>query len=165
MYFVLVNRVQCTALLFLGGIVEYTNVLCQGGRIQYMLLHFFYTPFLCFILKLSTENIKKNHRKKTVLKMWSQIFQKKSKFWFKCKLKFFFLKVSKITFQKKSQCKFKGKSETTFSKQLCPKMFSVLSFRMENTKVIENRTPVYFCLHHEFYNFLSILGHFCCFKA
>ena len=28
---------------------------------------------------------------------------------------------------------------------------------------IENQTPVYFCLPHEFDNFLSIFGHFCCF--
>ena len=42
-------------------------------------------------------------------------------------------------------------------------MFSVR--RMEHKKPIENRTPVYFCLHHEFYTFLSIFRHFCCFAA
>ena len=42
-------------------------------------------------------------------------------------------------------------------------MFSVLISRIEHQKVIENQTPVYFC--HEFYNFLSILGPFCCFAA
>ena len=30
-------------------------------------------------------------------------------------------------------------------------MFSVLSFRMEHKKAIENWTSVYFCLHREFY--------------
>ena len=43
-----------------------------------------------------------------------------------------------------------------FQKRFCPKiflMFSVLSFRMEHKKAIENLTPVYFCLHHEFYIF------------
>ena len=32
-------------------------------------------------------------------------------------------------------------------------MLSMLSFRMEYKKAIENRTPVYFCLYHEFYKF------------
>ena len=44
-------------------------------------------------------------------------------------------------------------------------MFSMLSSMMEHKKAIEKRTPVYFCQHHEFYKFLSILGHFCCFAA
>ena len=30
-------------------------------------------------------------------------------------------------------------------------MFSVLGSKMEHKKSIENRTAVYFCLHHEFY--------------
>ena len=69
----------------------------------------------------------------------------------------------KITFFSKDiECKvmiFFKKSETTFLKQFCPKiflMFCVLSFRIEHKKDVENRTPVYFCLPHEFYNFLSI---------
>ena len=44
-------------------------------------------------------------------------------------------------------------------------MFSVLGSRMEHKKAIENRTAVYFCLHHEFYKFLSIFGHFWCFAV
>ena len=43
-------------------------------------------------------------------------------------------------------------------------MFSVLTFRMEHKKAIENRTTVYFCLHYELLKNLSILGHFCCFR-
>ena len=44
-------------------------------------------------------------------------------------------------------------------------MFSVLGSSMEHKKGIENRTAVYFCLHHEFYKMLSIFGHFCCFAV
>ena len=58
------------------------------------------------------------------------------------------------------QCKFKAKLrfwfkiwELIFRIVLSQDflMFSVLSFRMEHKKSIENRTAVYFCLHHEFY--------------
>ena len=44
-------------------------------------------------------------------------------------------------------------------------MFSMLSSRIEHKKAIENGTPMYFCLHHEFVKKLLIFGHFCCFAA
>ena len=39
-------------------------------------------------------------------------------------------------------------------------MVSVLISRIENQKVIENRTTVYFCLHHEFVIFFKFWGMF-----
>ena len=43
-------------------------------------------------------------------------------------------------------------------------MFSVISTRMEQKKGIENRTPVYFCLHMNFTNFYPFLGIFAAFR-
>ena len=49
-----------------------------------------------------------------------------------------------------------------FHNSFVPRFFilSVLSFGMEHKKGIENRTAVYFCLHHEFDKMLFIFWHF-----
>ena len=55
-----------------------------------------------------------------------------------------------------------------FQQSFVPNFFfilSVLGSRIEHKKFLENRTAVYFSLHHEFYKFLSIFGHFCCFAV
>ena len=59
------------------------------------------------------------------------------------------------------------KSETIFSKKFCLNFFLCFLWKSPewNKNFFENQTAVYFCLHHEFYNFLLIFGHFCCFAA
>ena len=80
-----------------------------------------------------------------------------------------FFRITLISFQNnifqsksKAQLRFFSKSETTFTKQLCPNffMFSVLGFKKENKKAIENRAAVYFCLNHEFLGIFDIFTMF-----
>ena len=44
-------------------------------------------------------------------------------------------------------------------------LFSVLSSRIDTKNLLETKHQMYFCLHHDFYKFLSIFGHFCYFAA
>ena len=62
-----------------------------------------------------------------------------------------------LEFLKKSKTAFQNSFFSTF---FC--LFLCLSLGWDTKKTIENRTPVNFCLHHEFYKSLYIFGHFCC---
>ena len=138
----------------------------------YTAVRFSISFFCCFILKLCIENIKKSWDK-TVLRIWSQIYGFLFLFSLNVRWKKSFFESSFKSALKKTffQRTFKVKKvkiwdhilKTVLSQLFF--MFSMQISRIKQKKVIENQTAVNFCLHHEFYNFLLIFGHFCCFGA